>query len=235
MRLRPIIVTGASGFVGRRLLHALSETHRIYGIARRSQKRSGAPVHPNIRWFQVDIGEREVLEGVFRTIEDDGGAEILVHLAAHYDFTGEEHPEYWRTNVQGLTNVLDLCSRIGVPRVIFSSSLAACSFPPPGEALTEDSPPDGHHIYARSKAQGEAALDLYRDEIQSVIVRFAALFSDWCEYPPLFMFLQTWLSDTWNHRMLAGRGRSAIPYMHVRDAIHFLSKLLDRIEAIGGC
>jgi hypothetical protein len=44
------------------------------------------------------------------------------------------------------------------------------------------------------------------------------------------MFLQTWLSNTWNHRMLAGRGRSAIPYMHVRDAIHFLSKLFDRLE-----
>lgn len=230
MRLRPIIVTGASGFVGRRLLHTLKETHRIYGIARRSQSRSGAPVHPNIRWFQVDIGDRASLEKVFHSIEAEGGAEILVHLAAHYDFTGEEHPEYWRTNVEGLTNVLDLCVRIGVGRAIFSSSLAACSFPAPGQALTEKSPPDGTHIYARSKAQGESALDLYQPDLSSVIVRFAALFSDWCEYPPLFMFLQTWLSTTWNRRMLAGRGRSAIPYMHVRDVVRFLSILLDRLH-----
>ena len=34
----------------------------------------------------------------------------------------------------------------------------------------------------------------YAREFPATIVRFAALFSDWCEYPPLFMFLETWLS-----------------------------------------
>ena len=42
-----------------------------------------------------------------------GGAETVVHLAAHYDFTGEEHPEYQRTNVEGLRNTLDLSRRAG--------------------------------------------------------------------------------------------------------------------------
>ena len=52
----------------------------------------------------------------------------------------------------------------------------------------------------------------YRDVFRSVIVRFAALFSDWCEYPPLYMFLDTWLSRQWNHRMLGGMGnRHPVP------------------------
>ena len=70
MTLPTLVLTGASGFVGRHLLESLAGDYRIFGIARRSQVRCGAPVHPNITWFQVDIGEREPLGEVFRMIRD---------------------------------------------------------------------------------------------------------------------------------------------------------------------
>jgi nucleoside-diphosphate-sugar epimerase len=232
MTLPCIVVTGASGFVGRHLLNALKEDHRIVGVARRSQARSGAPVHPNITWHQADIGDRAGIEPIFEGIRRDGGAEILIHLAAHYDFTGEEHAEYERTNVQGLRHVLELAKPLGLKRFVFSSSTAACRFPAVGEALTEGHPPDGDHIYARTKAAGERMLAEYRDHFPSTIVRFAALFSDWCEYPPLFMFLETWLSSAWNARMLGGRGQSAIPYLHVDDLVLFFHALLERLDEV---
>ena len=227
-----LVVTGASGFVGRHLLEALKDDYEIVGIARRSQTRSGAPVHPSIRWHQVDIADRAALAPVFDAIRQDGGADLLLHLAAHYDFTGEEHPEYFRTNVQGLRNVLDLSVGLGLKRFLFPSSTAACAFPAAGQVLTEASPPDGDHVYARTKAIGEAMLAEYRAHFPSAIVRFAALFSDWCEYPPLFMFLETWLSGAWNARLLGGRGRSAIPYLHVDDLVLFFFALFDRLPEL---
>ena len=51
----------------------------------------------------------------------------------------------------------------------------------------------------------------YSDAFPSVIVRFAALFSDWCEYPPLYMFLRTWLSRAWN-RAHPGRQGASRPF-----------------------
>ena len=69
-----LVVTGASGFVGRHLLEALKDDYEIVGIARRSQTRSGAPVHPSIRWHQVDIADRDALVPVFDAIRQDGGA-----------------------------------------------------------------------------------------------------------------------------------------------------------------
>lgn len=230
MTLPRLVVTGASGFVGRHLLDALKQDYRIVGLARRSQARSGAPVHPNITWHQADIGDRAAIEPVFEGIRADGGAEILIHLAAHYDFTGEEHSEYERTNVQGLRNVLELSVGLGLKRFIFSSSTAACRFPALGGTLTEASAPDGDHVYARTKARGERMLAEYREHFPSTIVRFAALFSNWCEYPPLFMFLETWLSGAWNARVLGGRGQSAIPYLHVNDLVLFFLALLDRLS-----
>src|SRR5512141_1767056 len=228
MTLPRLMLTGASGFVGRHLLEALCDDWTIYGIARRSQARCGAPVHPNLTWFQVDIGDREALADVFGKIRGAGGADVVVHLAAHYDFTGEEHPEYFRTNVDGLRNTLDLSAEAGVKQFFFSSSVAACELPPPGRTLDETSPPDGRHIYAQTKRIGETMVGGYKDRFTPVIVRFAAMFSDWCEYPPLYMFLETWLSSGWNRRMLGGRGESAIPYLHVADAIALLTRLLER-------
>ena len=226
MTLPRLVVTGASGFVGRHLLEELKEDHRIVGLARRSQARSGAPVHPNITWHQADIGDRAAITPIFEEIERTGGADRLIHLAAHYDFTGEDHREYWRTNVEGLRHVLDLSRNLGLKRFVFSSSTAACAFPAPGAALTEATPPDGDHLYAKTKAIGERMLGEYQDHFSSSIVRFAALFSDWCEYPPLFVFLETWLSKAWNARVLGGRGRSAIPYLHVDDLTLFFQELL---------
>jgi nucleoside-diphosphate-sugar epimerase len=231
MKLPRLVITGASGFIGRHLLESLKERYRIVGMARRSQSRCGAPFHDNITWFQVDIGDREPLAKAFEAIRESGGADILIHLAAHYDFTGEDHPEYWRTNVEGLRNVLEESRRLKLDRFVFASSVAACDFPPPGTFLTEDSPPDGDHIYAVTKRLGEAMLAEFAD-VPSCIVRFAALYSDWCEYPPLYFFFETWLSRIWNARMLGGRGRSAIPYMHVRDLGSFFRRLLAVADTI---
>jgi nucleoside-diphosphate-sugar epimerase len=224
-----IIVTGASGFIGRHLLDALKDDFVIFGLARRSQARSGAPVHPNIHWFQADIAERDGLAHVFSKIREGGGADILIHLAAHYDFTGEAHPEYMRTNVYGLQNVLGLCPGLGLKRFVFSSSLAACDFPERGGVVDEGSAPDGKHLYAETKAFGERVLNNFKQFFPSTIVRFAALFSDWCEYPPQFMMFNTWLSNAWNSRILGGKGESAIPYLHIRDVTTFLRVVLDRV------
>ena len=237
MTLPRLILTGASGFVGRHLLEALCDDWTVYGIARRSQARCGARVHPNLTWFQVDIGDREALADVFGKIREQGGADVVVHLAAHYDFTGEDHPEYFRTNVDGLRNTLDLSVEAGVKQFFFSSSTAACELPPHGRTLDETSPPDGRHIYAQTKRIGETMVGGYKDRFTPVIMRFAAMFSDYCEYPPLYMFLETWLSDAWNRHVLGGKGESAIPYLHVADAVAFLVRLLERREdwnAAGG-
>lgn len=227
MTLPRLIITGSSGFIGRHLLDAFKEDFKIVGIARRSQLHSGAPVHNNITWYQVDIGDRKALAAAFRYIRESGGADYVIHLAAHYDFTGEKHPEYWRTNVEGMRNVLDECRGLELKRFIFSSSLAACAFPEPGNPLTEKNPPDGDHVYAVTKRLGEEMLAEY-DDIPCCIMRLAALFSDWCEYPPLYFFLETWLSNVWNNRILGGRGTTAIPYMHVREMGPFIRRIIER-------
>jgi len=227
-----IILTGASGFVGRNLLEDLKDDYRIFAIARRSQQECNAPVHPNIAWIRADISIKESITRAMREVQTAGGADYLFHLAAFYEFAGEEHPEYYTTNVLGTAYILELCAELNLKLFIFASSLAACNFPSAGESVDESSPADGWHIYARSKSQGEELVKAYAVNHRACIVRFGAVYSDWCEYPPLYVLLVKWLGSSWDKRVLAGKGQSAIPYIHIRDVIAFFHKLLQNSHRI---
>jgi nucleoside-diphosphate-sugar epimerase len=229
-KLPTLIITGASGFVGRNLLEDLKEEYRIFAIARRSQQECNAPVHPNIAWIRADISEPDNMSRAFREIATAGSADFLIHLAAFYEFAGEENPEYRTTNVEGTRLVLEHAQNLNLKLLIFASSVAACAFPAPDGAVDENSPADGEHIYAWSKRQGEQMIKEYADTHPAVIVRFGAVYSDWCEYPPLFMFLNTWLGNSWRSRIIAGKGQSAIPYIHVRDIVSFFRKLINNYQ-----
>jgi hypothetical protein len=61
-------------------------------------------------------------------------------------------------------------------------------------------------------------------------MRLAAVFSDWCEYGPLYNFLSTWLANSWNSRILAGKGEAAIPYIHVKNLNSFIYSIINNSE-----
>jgi len=234
MDKKSLIITGATGFIGGYLVRALQQKYRLYCIGRLTPAEAGAPEGPDIHWFQVDVGQFEALRQVFCDIRRRGGASFLIHLAAHYDFTGEDHPEYVRSNVVGTLNVIELsASMLKLRKFFFTSSVAACPFPPPGGAITEDTPPTAPFPYARSKWLGEEIMKAYRDRVPSCILRLAAVFSDWCEYAPLCEFLKTWCSHRWNARVIGGKGRSALPFLHVNDLTTFYTLLLKKHERLG--
>ncbi|MBW2575395.1 MAG: NAD-dependent epimerase/dehydratase family protein [Deltaproteobacteria bacterium] len=89
-----IVVAGASGFIGRHFVIAVSGKYRLFCIARRSQKEVSIPYHKNIHWLQLDITNQKNLRNVFRYIKDNGGADYVLHLAGYYDFTMKENPAY---------------------------------------------------------------------------------------------------------------------------------------------
>ena len=221
-----IIVTGASGFIGRNLLAYLRENYHIFCIARRSGLEAEIPFHANIEWIQWDISNEAGIADIAHYIKERGGVKFIIHLAGYYDFDYDDKPEYERTNVQGTKNVLELGRLLDIKRFIFASSLAACSFGPRKLIINENSPANARFAYARSKKKGEEMCREYAEHFSCSIVRFAAIFSDWCEYAPLYKLLSTWLSRSWNRRFLAGKGDAAITYLHIYDLIRLIESII---------
>lgn len=227
-----VIVTGASGFIGRNLLSSLREKYHIFCIARRSGREAEIPFHTNIEWIQWDISNEAAIADIALYIKERGGANYVIHLAGYYDFDYDEKPEYYRTNILGTMNVLELSRLIGIKRFIFASSLAACSFGQRKVIINESSPANAKFAYAKSKKAGEQLCLDYSEHFPCSIVRFAAIFSDWCEYAPLYKLLSTWLSRLWNRRFLAGKGDASITYLHVYDLIRLLESIIAKSAAL---
>lgn len=228
-----MIVTGATGFLGSQLVRQLRKEYRIFALGRRPLSEAGIPDEQGVHGFRVDIARRDDLASVFQSIRDLGGAELLLHMAAYYDFTGEENDEYQRTNVEGTRNLLALAEPLKLRRFIYTSSVAACAFPPPLGSVTEATPPDAGVPYARSKRACEELMKEAAHRVPTCIVRPAAVVSEWCEYQPLDEFLRTWCSRAWNARVLGGHGEWAIPYLHVEDLLSFFLRVVETSDELG--
>ena len=229
---KAILVTGASGFVGRHFIETVKDDYIIYAIARRSQQDAGVPFHANIIWLRCDIAKINNLSRALDDIVRQGGVDYVFHFAGYYDFTNDDSPEYHRTNVLGTKNILENADRLHVKRFIFSSSLAVSDFFTPGLILNEKSLPDAQIPYAKSKAQAEELIQKYSKKFPCTIVRLAAIFSDWCEYGPLYILLKNWLSGGLKSLFVPGKGESALPYLHVHDLSIMLKSIMENHERL---
>ena len=66
-RLPVLIVTGASGFIGRHVLESFKYEFYIYALARRAQKVTGVEAHENINWMRLDIADEQMVRETFDT------------------------------------------------------------------------------------------------------------------------------------------------------------------------
>lgn len=229
-KLPGLVITGASGFIGRNFVEAYKDNFLIYAIARRSQQEVNIPRHKNIKWFLADVTDREGIQEIITEVQESGGADYFLHLAAFFDFSNEPNPEYERTNVEGSRVIFEEARVLDLKRFIFASSLVVSEFPEPGIRLNEQSSLDADFPYAVTKIAGEAMAKDWSKTYPVSVVRFAAVFSDWCEYGPLYKFLDTWSSRSWKSRVLGGKGHSAVPYIHISSLLRMIHSIIDQTQ-----
>lgn len=231
--LPSVIVTGASGLVGRHFIEAFRDRFFIYAIARRGQKSAGVGVHENVHWYRCDIGDGKAVSRFIDEFGEKPSVDYIFHFAGYYDFDYRDSPEFRRTNVDGTRHLLEAAERLGVKRFIFSSSLAVSDFRRTRRVISEKTPADADYPYARSKREAEELVAAASKKFPCTIARLAAVYSDWCEYAPLYVLLNTWLADRWRSKMIAGKGETAIPYIHVNDLNCFWMQVLEKHEELG--
>jgi len=102
------------------------------------------------------------------------GCDVVFHVAADYRLWVRDPDEMYRSNVEGTRNVLSAARKLGVQRVVYTSSVATMGFRRDGQIVDEDSPVSlgemiGH--YKRSKYVAEqVALEAGRSGQHVVVV-----------------------------------------------------------------
>ena len=144
-----VYVTGADGFIGGHVVRVLRER--------------GAGVRTDF----VDLLDSAGLERVL------AGCDALVHVAALYSYDDADERELERVNVEGTRTVLAAAARMGVRRIVHTSTCGTCG-PVAGRPATEaDAPPDWELAvpYKRTKLEAERiVLAAARDGLDAVVV-----------------------------------------------------------------
>ncbi len=215
-----IVVTGAAGFLGSATVADLAADHVVVAVDRRAPPEPLLRAAPGARWRRLDVADAASLDACFRRARArHGRVDVVVHYAAFYHFGIDWLPEYDRTNLGGTRNVLEAATRHGARRLIFASSVAATLPPPPGRRLNERSPADGTIPYARSKAIGESMVAEHAPRLPAVVLRIGGAFSDWCELPPLYSLIEMWSRRGPAGRIVPGKGKTGVPYIHRTDLV----------------
>jgi farnesol dehydrogenase len=150
-----VLLTGATGFLGRKTAARLAREHRLRLLVRPRASRERFPA--GVEFAAGDLTDRESLARAM------AGCEAVVHAAALVKIAAPR-PEYDRVNVGGLENVLAAGAIAGVRRLLYVSSFIALgpSEGGPGGTLDESAEPlrPGRvwiNDYERTKALADAS------------------------------------------------------------------------------
>jgi nucleoside-diphosphate-sugar epimerase len=153
-----VLVTGASGFLGRAVCAELRACeHEVAALVRRPGSEP-----PGTTAIAGDLGDGERLMGALERVRPD----CVIHLAAEIA-TQRDPRKIEEVNVAGTQRLLSACSAVGVRRFVFASTVVTGDAG--GALLDETSTLPVQTAYGRSKQEGE---QLVRESgIVDVIVR----------------------------------------------------------------
>lgn len=169
----PMLVTGATGFVGSAVVRTLLEAgQRVRALVRATSRLD------NLRGLDVetvtgDLCAPESLEAAVQ------GCRGVFHVAADYRMWVRRPSELYSTNVRGSRNLLLAAARAGVQRIVYTSSVATLGTTDDGSPADEEtiaSYADMIGDYKRSKFLAERKVRALANthDVDVVIVNPAA-------------------------------------------------------------
>lgn len=242
------LVTGGTGFIGGRVARQLvAAGHDVVALVRSRAKADGL-ARAGVRIAHGDVTDRASLRGPME------GVDGVFHLAAWYKVGVRDKMPAWPVNVDGTRNVLELMSELGVPKGVYTSTLAVNS-DTRGVVVDEAYRHEGPFlsVYDRTKwvAHHEIAAPLMRQGLPLVVVQPGVTYGPGDEGPMFDLFARylkgalplvprrtayCWghVEDTARGHVLAmERGRTGETYM-IAGPPHTLEDALALAERITG-
>ncbi len=156
-----VLVTGATGLIGRHLLERISGAHEVTALARGSISGLG----PDVLLIRQDLSRSLNRDALPERID------AVIHLAQserHREFP-EGAEDVFAVNVQSTLGLLEYARAAGASRFVLASTGGVYAA---GEGeITEESVLDPKGAYAHSKRMAEFLVEDYADILTGVILR----------------------------------------------------------------
>jgi UDP-glucose 4-epimerase len=216
-----IVVTGASGFVGRNLLDELADTdHRV--VACDIEPIEELPENAEFR--ELDITDEDAVSEVV------AGTDTIAHLATHPLPASTENPKLnAEINIMGTLNLLDAAREHDIEKVFFSSASSLV-----GEVsevpVPEDHPANPQSPYGVTKHTIEEYLAVYQQlyDLDYLVFRFFNVYGPY-QHPDSGALVPVVLSRLAQDKgvFVTGDGSQTRDFIYVRDITEFIVEGLE--------
>lgn len=218
-----VLLTGAAGNIGQTLIKALRNRYWVVGVDRRPAETADAS-------YEFDLTSAESVDKTIRRIGEEQGTRIaaVVHLAAYFDFTGEESPLYDAVNVQGTKNLLNALKNLHVERFIYSSTMLVHKPGTPGSKITEDTPLEPQWVYPHSKAETEAVIRENAGDMPYTLLRLAGLYDEETCVPTLAHQIARIYEEDLKSHLYSGDTAAGQAFIHKDDMTDAFVRTINR-------
>ncbi|MFO7881683.1 MAG: NAD-dependent epimerase/dehydratase family protein [Kosmotogaceae bacterium] len=215
-----ILVTGGAGFIGSHVVGKLIEEKKIPIVVDNLSTGTIENLDPRALFYQQDITDNEMMEKVFSLHKP----RFVYHLAAQISVSQSVKTplEDAGINIMGSLNILNLCVKYGVEKLVFSSTGGAIYGDDVNEVPTsEDEQPHPFSPYGIAKFSIENYLDFYfkQHELKYVALRYANVFGPrqdpYGEAGVVAIFTNRMLKN--EETIIYGDGENVRDYIYVSD------------------
>jgi len=181
MTFNRLLLTGASGGLGRVLRPALRDMCKVLRVA---DLKAPADPLPNEESVACDMGDRAAVMELMR------GVDAVAHFGGQSIETTFD--TICHANIVGVHNLYEAARKLGVKRIVYASSGQVTGFYPTDTIVDPSMPMRPSSLYGLSKAFGETLARLYYDRygIETVCLRIAMAFPE----PTTHRMLRSYLS-----------------------------------------
>lgn len=160
MKIKKVLITGSSGFVGTRLVEALSSKIKDISILGIDRVESSVEItkSKNFQFYQADLAEKG---WVYRL---DFHADLIIHCAAAKGDFGISKNEYMRDNITATAAVIAYSEIVNCNKIIYYSTVSAYGHK--DKICYEDDSFDPDGPYGETKYQGELILNKWLEEAE---------------------------------------------------------------------
>jgi nucleoside-diphosphate-sugar epimerase len=211
-----VLITGATGFLGRQVSAYLDRKHEGYALIRKH----GLPIR-NIQQLNGDILQPCEFEKKLKKID------AMIHLAAiNKARTDIECKRLFETNVVGTFNMLELARKKEISKFIFASS-AAVYGDKKVQPVKESFSPNPRSLYGLSKSLSEQMCIHYGSihGFSAVCLRISNMYGP--DQPPGFVASDLFVKSKLANVIKVKNPSSTRDFVYVEDVARALEKCLD--------
>ena len=215
-----VLVTGATGMVGSRLVPLLlNQGHQVTGLVRDVARAREEPSLAGIRLLEGDLLRPETL------VDAVAGMDVVIHLAVlgHLNEGQSGADDFTRTNVAGTSALFQACLDAGVRRVVYTSTSAALGFVKT-KLIDEHTEPNPLTPYGESKLEADRVVQRFAARgLPVVTLRFTHIYGpgDRRDFLSIIRLIKRGIFPQ------IGLGPNYYPALYIDDAVAALTLCLE--------